>query len=124
MGRNEAGESDESEISLYRDMDIGAEGEGPMAGPYNFALGVRTDAPPLDIEVCDGYVRPAPAGLRGRGMCVAPGGPRNLNQRHRPPSLAVLGLTPYGVSHQLISAHASAIGRPARHMALSNRHIG
>lgn len=112
MVRNETAESVPTGILLYRDMDI--EGEGPMVGPNNFALGVRTDGPPLDIEVRDGYVGPASDGLRGRGMSVAPGYPRNLNPRHRPPPLKALDRTPYGIFHPMISVRVFVIGRPER----------
>jgi len=92
MVRDETVESGPAGVLLYRDMDL--EGEGPMVGPYNFALGVRTDGPPVDIEVRDGYVRPASDGLRGRGLSVAPGDPRNLNPRHRPSVLDGTGSYP------------------------------
>lgn len=80
------------EVILFRDMDT--EADSPKVGPYNFTLGVRTDGPPLDIEVRDGYVQPEPEGRRGRGMSVAPDDPRNLNARHRPPILGGTGSYP------------------------------
>jgi hypothetical protein len=83
---------DRQDVMLYRDMAV--EGNGPLVGPYNFALGVRTDAPPIDIAVGDGCVEPAPRGARGRGMSVAPEEPRNLTQRHRPPELDGTGTYP------------------------------
>lgn len=90
MGRSSRPNS--QDVMLYRDM--APEGNSPLVGPYNFALGVRTDEPPIDISVRDGYVEPAPDGARGRGMSVAPDEPRNLTQRHRPPELDGTGAYP------------------------------
>jgi hypothetical protein len=82
----------QAEVMLFRDMDV--EGNVPMVGPYNFTLGVRTDEPPLDIEVRDGLVQPEPEGRKGRGMSVAPDDPQNLSTRHRPPVLDGTGSFP------------------------------
>jgi hypothetical protein len=80
------------ELLLFRDMKAADDGL-PEVGPFNFALGVRTDGPPLDIPVDrDGYVEPQ-AG-RGKGMSVAPHDPRNLHPRHRPPALDGTGTYP------------------------------